>query len=92
MAEKFSVTIPLSARQKAQIKKATGRTIAAVKVEKAGEPDKRKFAKELQDVMRAVLHLTMYYNLQEELEASINEYYRRVVDEGLVIPLRSEEQ
>ncbi len=36
MVEKFSVTVPLTARQKAQIKKATGRTIAAVKVEKAG--------------------------------------------------------
>lgn len=36
MPEKFTVTVPLTARQKAQIKKATGRTINAVKVEKAG--------------------------------------------------------
>ena len=36
MPEKFSVTIPLTARQKAQIKNATGRTINAVKVEQAG--------------------------------------------------------
>ena len=36
MPEKFTVTVPLTARQQAQIKKATGRTINAVKVEKAG--------------------------------------------------------
>ncbi|MCB0187620.1 MAG: hypothetical protein KDE31_25300, partial [Caldilineaceae bacterium] len=50
-----------------------------VKVERYGEPDRAKFAKELQDVMRAVLALAAYYELQEELEASVDEPYRRVV-------------
>jgi NTP pyrophosphatase (non-canonical NTP hydrolase) len=59
-----------------------------VKIERFGAPDKRKLAKELQDVMRAVLHLAIYYDLQAELE--VNEYYERVVHEGLVEPLKNE--
>jgi NTP pyrophosphatase (non-canonical NTP hydrolase) len=58
-----------------------------VKVERRGAPDRRKLAKELQDVMRAVLHLAIFYELQDELAASIDEYYERVVAEGLVEPL-----
>ncbi|MEZ4619381.1 MAG: MazG-like family protein [Caldilineaceae bacterium] len=58
-----------------------------VKVARYGEPDPAKFAKELQDVMRAVLGLAAYYNLQEALAASVDESYRRVVTEGLVEPL-----
>ena len=58
-----------------------------VKVERYGEPDRAKFAKELQDVLRAALALAAYYDLQEELEASIEESYQRVVAAGLVTPL-----
>ena len=36
MPGKMSVTVPLTARQKAQIKKATGKSINALKVESAG--------------------------------------------------------
>lgn len=36
MAEKVSVRVPLTARQKAQIRNATGKTINAFKVETAG--------------------------------------------------------
>ena len=61
-----------------------------VKLEKLGAPEGKKLAKELQDVMRAVLHLALYYDLQAELAASIDEYYRRVVSEGLVEPLADE--
>jgi NTP pyrophosphatase (non-canonical NTP hydrolase) len=61
-----------------------------VKVERLGAPDRKKFAKELQDVMRAVLDLALYYGLQAELAESIDEYYRRVVSEGLVEPLADE--
>lgn len=61
-----------------------------VKVERRGAPDRAKLAKELQDVMRAVLHLTLYYDLRAELAASVDEYYRRVVSEGLVEPLADE--
>jgi NTP pyrophosphatase (non-canonical NTP hydrolase) len=58
-----------------------------VKAEKSGPPDRKKFAKEIQDVMRAALHLVLYYDLQADLEASVDESYRRVVDDGLVEPL-----
>ncbi len=61
-----------------------------VKVTRYGEPDRKKFVKELQDVIRAVLHLALYYDLQTELEESVDEYYRRVVNEGLVDPLADE--
>lgn len=36
MAEKKSVTVPLTARQKQQIKRATGKTISALKVGPSG--------------------------------------------------------
>jgi hypothetical protein len=40
--------------------------------------------------MAAVLHLAMHYELQDELAASVEEYYDRVVAEGLVEPLGDE--
>lgn len=58
-----------------------------VKVARYGEPDRMAFAKELQQVMRATLQLALYYDLQDELVASVDEAYRRVVTEGLVTPL-----
>ena len=58
-----------------------------VKAQKLGPPDRTEFAKELQDVLRAVLNLAQHYGLQAELEQSVDEFYRRVVDEGLVEPL-----
>jgi len=61
-----------------------------VKVERFGAPDRGKLAKELQDVMRAVLHLALYYGLQAELTKSVDECYRRMVSEGLVEPLADE--
>lgn len=56
-----------------------------------GEPDPKHLAKELQQVIRAVLALAVYYNLQDELAASIDDSYQRVVDEGLVKPLTTSE-
>ena len=58
-----------------------------VKAERLGAPDRKKFAKELQDVMGAVLHLAITYDLQDELAASVEGYYGRVIAEGLVEPL-----
>ena len=48
-----------------------------VKVSRHGAPNRKKFAKELQDVMRAVLQLALYYGLESELTESINESYRQ---------------
>jgi NTP pyrophosphatase (non-canonical NTP hydrolase) len=52
-----------------------------VKLAKLGTPDRAEFAKELQDVMRAVLQLALHYGLQEDLAGSVDESYRRVVGE-----------
>lgn len=42
-----------------------------VKRKKYGEPDRAKFAKEIQDVLRATLQIVDYYNLEKELNESI---------------------
>ena len=57
-----------------------------VKALKLGPPDRAAFAKELQDVMRAVVQLAIHYDLQEELTASVNKSYQEIVIEGLIDP------
>ncbi|MCY4091149.1 MAG: hypothetical protein OXF62_10045 [Caldilineaceae bacterium] len=61
-----------------------------VKAEKLGPPDRDAFAKELQDVMRAVLQLAIHYDLQPELTKSVDDHYRQIVREGWVEPLPEE--
>ncbi len=61
-----------------------------VKAQKLGAPDRDAFAKELQDVMRAVLQLAIHYDLQSELTASVEKSYREIVIEGLIDPLPEE--
>jgi len=63
-----------------------------VKADKLGEPNGEKLAKELAQVMGAVLHLAMYYGVQAELATYVDETYRRVVSEGLVEPLVDDEE
>ena len=58
-----------------------------VKAHKRGAPDRDAFAKELQDVMRAVLQLAIHYELQQELAASVDRSYQEIVIEGWVKPL-----
>ena len=53
------------------------------KVEKHGTPDKMHLAKEIQDVMTAVLSLAIHYGVQPELQQTIDKHYRMVIDEGL---------
>lgn len=62
-----------------------------VKARKLGPPDRNKLAKELTQVIGAVLHLAIYYGLQAELATSVDDTYRRVVSEGLVSPLVDEQ-
>lgn len=61
-----------------------------VKAQKLGPPDRAAFAKELQDVMRAVVQLAIHYELEAELEASIDRSYQEIVIEGIVDPLPEE--
>ena len=54
------------------------------KREKYGEPDKAHLAKEVHDVMRVALQIALYYQIEEELEASIEKSYQRMKEEGLI--------
>ena len=55
-----------------------------VKIEKYGLPDKKAMAKEMHDVIRTVLSLTIYYNLEAELEESIQSTYQRFKEDGFI--------
>ena len=55
-----------------------------IKIEKHGQPDKGKLAKECQDVIRSVLAICSYYKAENELEESINKSLKKMEDEGLV--------
>ena len=55
-----------------------------VKSEKHGKPDKAKMAKEVQDVLTCALLVAQYYELEPELEASIERSYRRLEAEGFI--------
>lgn len=57
---------------------------AGVKREKYGEPDKAHLAKEVQDVIRAALQVALHYQIEEELAASIENSYQRMVEEGWI--------
>ena len=61
-----------------------------VKAQKLGAPDRAAFAKELQDVMRAVLQLAIHYDMRSELAASVEKSYREIVIEGVIDPLPEE--
>ena len=55
-----------------------------VKRQKHGAPDKTHLAKEVQDVMRAALQVALYYQIEDELQASIDQAYERMRGEGLI--------
>ena len=55
-----------------------------VKVDKWGEPDRSKLAKEIMDVVRCALQVAMYYQVEDELETVINAHRQRMVKEGLI--------
>jgi hypothetical protein len=40
--------------------------------------------KEVQDVMRSALQIALYYQIEAELETSIEESYQRMRSEGLI--------
>ena len=55
-----------------------------VKREKHGTPSKEKLAKEVKDVMGALMHIVRYYGIEEELETSFKYTYGRLKDEGWI--------
>lgn len=55
-----------------------------VKIEKYGEPNNQHFAKEMLDVIKSVLSLSLYYNLNSEFESLIIETYNNLKKEGYI--------
>jgi NTP pyrophosphatase (non-canonical NTP hydrolase) len=55
-----------------------------VKRRKYGEPDKTHLAKEVEDVMLAALQIALYYEVENELEKSMDQTYQRLKDEGFL--------
>lgn len=55
-----------------------------IKRQKYGEPDPAKFAKEVMDVLRAVMNLVAHYHLEEPLAETLDRSYRIMLDEGLL--------
>lgn len=54
------------------------------KVKKYGEPDKKKLAKEVQDVIRCALQVAFYYEIEAELDSSIDKAYEDLENEGWI--------
>jgi NTP pyrophosphatase (non-canonical NTP hydrolase) len=55
-----------------------------------GEPDDQALAKEIQDIMTAVLDIARHYGIQPTLEARVDAGYRRAVSEGLIEAISSD--
>src|SRR5512142_1108662 len=55
---------------------------AGVKRDKYGEPDRKKLAKEIMDVLRGAMQVAVYYHVEEELEAALELTYQRLKAEG----------
>ena len=57
---------------------------AGIKREKYGEPDKAKMAKEIMDLLRCGLQIAIHYELEGDLEKTIEESYEKMQLEGLI--------
>jgi NTP pyrophosphatase (non-canonical NTP hydrolase) len=55
-----------------------------IKIDKYGQPDKAKLAKEVMDVLRCGLQIAIYYGIEADLEARIHESYEKMRAEGLI--------
>lgn len=49
-----------------------------IKVQKHGQPDKEKLAKEVQDVIRCALQIARYYELEDILNQQIEERIAKI--------------
>lgn len=55
-----------------------------IKQQKHGAPDRKKMSKEVQDVMRCALQIALYYDLDDDLQHSIDESYIKLEKAGYV--------
>ncbi len=56
-----------------------------IKVQKYGEPSKDALAGEIKQAMVALMQITVYYSLQDELDKSIDASLKRMLDENLIV-------
>lgn len=57
---------------------------SGVKVEKHGEPDRDKLAKEVMDVLRCALQIAMYYDIKDEVETAVQTSYEQMLAANLI--------
>ena len=57
---------------------------SGIKRQKHGEPDRTKLAKEVMDVLRCALQIATYYDIEAELEMSINNSYKQMQADGWI--------
>lgn len=55
-----------------------------IKQQKHGQPNKAHLAKEIQDILRCALQLATHYQIEAELETSINQSYSKMQEAKLI--------
>jgi NTP pyrophosphatase (non-canonical NTP hydrolase) len=55
---------------------------SGVKRERHGEPNREALAKEVRQALIGVLQIAIYYGIEDEVEASLEGSYQRLVQEG----------
>lgn len=57
---------------------------SGIKVQKHGEPDKKKLAKEVQDVLRSALQVARHYHVEADLEGAIEQSFQKLKKAGYI--------
>ena len=57
---------------------------SGIKAQKHGNPSKEHMADEIKQAINALVQLAMYYNVEKELEASIERSIEKMKEEGLI--------
>lgn len=57
---------------------------SGVKRKKHGEPDVKKLAEEVQDVIRCALQIVAFYGIEDALDTSIMDSYNKLIAEGWI--------
>jgi len=57
---------------------------SGIKIQKYGEPSKQELADEIKQAIVALMQIVVYYNVQEELEHSIENSLKRMQVENLI--------
>ena len=57
---------------------------SGIKMQKLGTPSKQHMADEIKQAINALIQLAVYYNVESELEQSIERSLKKMQDEGLL--------